>query len=480
MNGFRTTVRRALDRARRRPTALARPGRWPLVLGLAATLLMSALVPPAPVRAADPLPEPPKPAARVQVVVKEVYIWDDRDPGDGEMTLRFEMRCFAKPTPCLGRPEANLDGYERHVYGSTGDTVTLGNLLPQSREKMLPEYDGSVEAGYPLYLGQNYQLRFEMSESDYFSTDEDMGERWIFLSPENGWGIGQHRLRSTRVSTWGDFEIEFEVRAVPLPDFRPVDIKAYDLPGSTNKLVCVAIENDGPVEAGPFEYWLFVDGLVRPEAAGNAGRLAAATSGELCGNAPLSLSPGPHQIKAVVDPIGGVIEFNETNNVYERAYLAAAAQLDADPASGQDSPPANADANGGFVPPSSPAPDPGPSSAQADLTVSAIKVNGQAPDGKDDCKDGQNGVAVVVTNAGKAKAEGFAVRLVVDAARDDAMERSVSGLEAGQEREVRFEEVRLKKGEHELSATAAGKSNVGESKDDNNELKVTARCKDAA
>ena len=39
---------------------------------------------------------------------------------------------------------------------------------------------------------------------------------------------------------------------------------------------------------------------------------------------------------------------------------------------------------------------PSPSASQADLTVGAIKINGQVPDGKDDCKDGKNTVTVVV------------------------------------------------------------------------------------
>src|SRR4051794_16559714 len=55
------TVRRALDRARRLTAGLAPTGRWPLALGIAATVLASMLGPTAPVRAATA----PDPAARL-------------------------------------------------------------------------------------------------------------------------------------------------------------------------------------------------------------------------------------------------------------------------------------------------------------------------------------------------------------------------------------------------------------------------------
>jgi len=106
-----------------------------------------------------------------------------------------------------------------------------------------------------------------------------------------------------------------------------------------------------------------------------------------------------------------------------------------------------------------------------------IKVNGQAPDGKDDCKDGKNAVTVVVRNGGTADAGSFAVRLVDDGG-DDEQERTVPGLGAGQEREVRFGDVRLKKGERALSTTVDAKEVVAESNEGNNTLKVTVRCSD--
>lgn len=105
---------------------------------------------------------------------------------------------------------------------------------------------------------------------------------------------------------------------------------------------------------------------------------------------------------------------------------------------------------------------------QADLTIGAIKMNGQIPDDKDDCRDGKN--------AGTAEADDVAVRLAADGA--EAGTQAVKGLEAGKEREVRFEGVRLKKGEHTLTATL--KATGAKADADQGELKVTVHCKDAA
>jgi hypothetical protein len=112
--------------------------------------------------------------------------------------------------------------------------------------------------------------------------------------------------------------------------------------------------------------------------------------------------------------------------------------------------------------------------AAPDLIVTAVRVNGRAPDGKDDCKDGKNDVAVHVKNEGSAAASAFAVRIAVDG--QEAGVVPVSGLEAGQEREVRFEDVRFKKGERTLTAGADPKGTIVESDETNNERKVTARC----
>src|SRR5215218_7153118 len=78
------TVRHVLDRARRLTAGLAPNGRWPLAVAMAAGVLVSAAGPTAPARADTPS----DPAARLQIVLKSIHIYDDRDWfGRGEMAF---------------------------------------------------------------------------------------------------------------------------------------------------------------------------------------------------------------------------------------------------------------------------------------------------------------------------------------------------------------------------------------------------------
>jgi subtilase family serine protease len=96
------------------------------------------------------------------------------------------------------------------------------------------------------------------------------------------------------------------------------------------------------------------------------------------------------------------------------------------------------------------------------------------PDGKNDCKDGKNDVTVVLKNAGTARAAGIAVQLTLDGT--GVGEQTVSGLAAGQEREVRFEDVRLKKGEHALQVVVDPDHAVTEDDESNNSKAVEVDC----
>src|SRR5262249_32911964 len=119
---------------------------------------------------------------------------------------------------------------------------------------------------------------------------------------------------------------------------------------------------------------------------------------------------------------------------------------------------------------------PDPSAALPDLIVSAIKVNGQAPDGKNDCKAGKNDVTVIVKNQGPKNAGDFVARLVVDDQGTTLEQPADKGLEAGKELPLTFRGVQLKKGPHALVATADATSGITESDEDNDTLKVTATC----
>src|SRR5206468_2096529 len=130
--------------------------------------------------------------------------------------------------------------------------------------------------------------------------------------------------------------------------------------------------------AGPFEVALRVDGVVPPGATVRLAGLLAGDTTRRCVSVEVPAS-GQHILAVVVDASDAVIESNETNNIYEQPYLATA------PATPTTSPKSSA----------APSPTPTPSAALPGLTVSAIKVNGQATDGKVDCKEGKNAVTVV-------------------------------------------------------------------------------------
>jgi hypothetical protein len=483
MWSFSTTPRRALDRVRRLTTA--RRAAPVLALALAATLLVSALGPPAPVGAAA---EPAGIAARLQIVIKEVYIHNDRDDGtliskgDGELRLYAGIwRCNQGiAPPCFNEnfdvtqyprgPEivtqfmqdGSLEGTAGQIAramkeftAGTGETYSLADrLFPQDGDGMWGG-NTSPELGFAVYTGEKYVLQFQMHEDDSLASGLDfLGYVLHFIDTQDyGLGLGTHTFRSTadRGARVGDFSVTYEIRRTPLPDIRPVDIKVNDLPNSTEKRVCTVVQNVELGEAGPFQVALYVDGVEASGGRPSIGRLASADWTELCVETQLPTS-GEHQLKAVVDEPLRLIEFNETNNVYEQSYTPA---------------------------PPAPTPTPTPSAALPDLTVGAIRVNGRVPDGKDDCTDGRNDVAVVVKNGGTGKAGDFVVRLVVDGDSGAAKDEEVGdGLDAGQEHEVRFDDVRLRKGERTLTAVADATKGIAESKEDNNELTVTAQCKD--
>ena len=225
----------------------------------------------------------------------------------------------------------------------------------------------------------------------------------------------------------------------------------------------MSVVNAGAVDSGPFEVSLRVDGVIPKNGKTGAGRLPSGMHGELC--VQTALPPGPHRLTSYVDEPRAVVEVIEIDNRFELQYVAPAAGA-------QDQSPAT-----------TPAPASSPSPGQPDLVVTAIRVRDQVPDDKDDCKEGKNPVTVVVKNAGTATAGPFVVRITVDEVQGDdiqayAVVASTDGLEAGQEREVRFDEVKLKKGTHALAAVADYKLTVAESTDGNNDREVAVRCTD--
>lgn len=439
-----TFIQRVLGRARGAPAALGTTARAALALATLATMLAPAAQPP--VSAAQRFVT----ESRLHVVVKEVKIHDDRDglfAGQGEMEMLVRIgRCPVElPAPCafntvVGGPQAQAKITK--IRANSGETVALDRMVPQEGD----ETDGHVppEMGFNTWPGYYTVVRFDMMEYDDVSNPENMGSLVHVLEAgkhDEHLGTFTARSLSDEGTKVGDFTVTFQVRRAPTPDLRAEAIRMEAVPGSPRQRLCARAVNNGTVPAGPFSIDFYVDGIRPSFGVAESPGLVTADRAEYC----IEVDPlpaGPHMLGADVDARGKVVEFNEANNLYEQSYTVVA------------------------------------SVAPNDLIIGAIKVNGQVPDGKDDCKDGKNDVVVVVKNAGTADVGAFTVQLVVDDATDAARKQSVSGLAAGQQQEVHFEDVRLKKGERTLTAHAAAASTVATSEADTGEAKVVTRCKE--
>ncbi|MFN8633237.1 MAG: CARDB domain-containing protein [Chloroflexota bacterium] len=467
--------------------------------GLAAAVLASSLGAPLTAAAQGPIVHDHRngapPVARLQVILQSIKIIDDRDgwvAGDGEMTFDLKLICIQVSAPCVGgTTSASLDVFDDKFSAGSGETRFYNRFMPDSSYSH-PDYDASAAGGYPMREGQRYTLNFAMIETDAASEYERMGRGEIDLRAENGWGIGSHSVRSTHDDgSPGDYIVNIEVKRMQLPDLRPVNIKVTDIAGSTKKRVCTAVQNVELGQAGQFEVILQVDDNTLPDGRGVSIGLSSGDATDVCVEA--ELPAGPHKLTAVVDPFQRLIEYNEANNSYDQQtailQLPPTVPSTTEPTQpskdGQGQPPKEnqgqaPSANTGVVPPSNQGQNStgnqGQNKPVADLTVRAIKLNGQAPDGNNDCKEGKNGVVAVVKNAGKGKADGFTARLVVDGADGSAIEQQVNGLDAGQEREVRFGDVQLKKGAHTLAVTLVTGKDALDANLDNNGLTVTAKC----
>jgi hypothetical protein len=503
MIGFRTTMRRALGHARRIGPSL----------GLAAMVLTSLPGMAAPVHASGQPRESMQlqggdTAQRVQVVVNSVKVKNDRDGwarGSGELRMTSSFwRCAGTSGPCSpnGRPAAQMAMWKQSFSADDGDIKTFDHVLPMAAD-VVDSASASEAEGFALQAGHRYVFQVTMFEQDTLIGDF-MGGIQRTLDESNNWGVGTYTLEPAgnypdpSLPTTdllcggcgdiivGDYLVSYEIRAAALPDLRPSAIRmlgAQPEDGTTGKeTVCLGVTNGGSAAAGAFDLGLYVDNSLPPGGSAQVAGLAAGATHEQCLHTFLP-QDGVHTMQVVVDQFRKVSETNETNNsVNDKIDRTIAGQVKP-----QNGPVVNAPVtNSGQTPVGSKTGVPGPTisgpsapaEAQGDLTISAIRVRGQVPDGKDDCKDGGNDVTVVVKNGGSANAGAFAMRLKVDDAQGDGPEQTVNGLDAGKEREVKFGDVKLKKGEHTLTAIADAKGAIAEADEANNERAVTARCRD--
>jgi subtilase family serine protease len=134
------------------------------------------------------------------------------------------------------------------------------------------------------------------------------------------WSLGSATPVSAESLNSGPKSVVTRLRGIDLPDLHPTEIKVLPVPGSSQKLLCAAIENIGTANAGPFDVEFKIDGVVPPGGIVSAGKLDAGKNGELCVQTALP-AKGQHVLSAVVDPADVVRETYETNNRFLRTYL---------------------------------------------------------------------------------------------------------------------------------------------------------------
>jgi hypothetical protein len=320
------------------------------------------------------------------------------------------------------------------------------------------------------YDWDSWNLPVELGPSGRGTTQGDfMGIGAMLLDGGNGYGEGQHSVLGSK-DFGSDFSVDFEIQKLTLPDLVPYHAILRTLDDG-REILCVSALNRGEAPAGAFPLFVWPYDRVTSLVTTTVPSLAVAGVFERCMliselGLPDPLPAGTHEFSMVVntDPFiheHAVQEMHTGNNGFVEKIIVSAAAV------GQA--PSSEGLMGG---------ESAPTAGLADLTVSGIRVKGKEPDGQNDCDPGKNDVRVTVKNQGTVAAAAFPVQLVVDEETNEMHERSVSALDAGKQQDVLFDDIPLKKGEHRIDATVDAKKALTETNEDNNELKVTVRCRE--
>jgi hypothetical protein len=421
----------------------------------------------------------PDPTVRVMLKVNSIKVIDDSDWGEGEMEYTARIQ---RISPSCGGLCAN-DKFE-YLYRFGADSGETQSFVGRP-EALVPAYraqpaDSSFyvqpQAGLALFSGDSLQVRFVGNESDP-AFDDYVGSFTEEFSESQAWGQAAAHITASRDTLgFGGFEVNYEIVRAPLPDLFITDVRVGNFADNGDDIVCVAVENVGPEPAGPYTMRFYVDGVIprngeNPEAI----PLPGVGHRERCFQT--TIAAGQHTFNATVDEDQVLPELNETNN--SRGIVATIQRA---PLGGVIQPLGP----GGVLDPgvldpgpsTNPTPTPTPQPAQADLVPGMLKVEGEEPDGNEDCDSGRNDITVVIKNQGTADVGAFRVTLLVDGDEDDGDAENVSSLARGAETTVRFNNIRLQKGDNELKIRVDSEQNITESSEGNNELTKTARCKD--
>jgi hypothetical protein len=399
-----------------------------------------------------PAPRSLDPETRVQVLLKHVIVHSDGDwHGSGEIGMTFIVfRCVEDDCRTIVRSKIDFSA-------DSGDVVSLNRPIPLDGDRMA--HDVTETFGLPLDPEARYTVFLDLVESDSWCCQYTPPAGEIFeMTAANGWLIGRHDYQTGPHQTPA-LTIGYEIRQMPLPDLRPIDITVTELPGTTDDLVCMVVKNVGPMEAGPFQSALRLNGQPMANGVAQAGRLGAQQQGDLCVQTRLPANQG-FELSAVVDEPRGIFEINERNNTLDKHFLGR-----------QTSNLVGASAE-------AVQPETGHSSTSlADLMVESVRVRGKEPGGQTDCDPGTNDVIVVVKNRGNGAVRATAVRLIVDEEDSEAQEQTVASLDAAGTTEIVFDDVRLKSGQRKLSLILDPQKSISESDEENNIRVLTVNCR---
>lgn len=422
------------------------------------------------------------PETRLQLFVKRVHIFDDRDwLGSGELTVHAAVIECTSPEPHLELPCTGsrvVAGRMLRFSADSGDDVQLNTLIAAPRPYASDRNSSDPEdLTFNVSSGKQYAVAFLALEGDGNGLEmfadwdtfkptllpdfEYLGTARMVIDVGNNWRVGAHSLLGDK-DYGADFSVEFDIRRPALPDLVPHHVLPRQLDDG-RYVICASTVNRGESTSAPF--------------------LLRYTWGQYGGNTTMAgLSPGqvgnhcflPDATFGTADIVVGVVvnppdvfpgprvsEGDFGNNelkVTIPAFRTPTSQAQA--TAGNQGVAAGPSSTGG--------------TGQADLIILSVLVK-DADTGGNDCDPGKNDVTIRVRNDGPRAAASHVVRLEVG---DDETEKTLAALDGGKELDVRFDDVQFKKGQNRVTVMVDAKKTVAESDENNNERKLTVNCRD--
>jgi hypothetical protein len=398
------------------------------------------------------------PPARIMLKTHSIYVLDDSEWGTAE--LRYTVSIQRRSPACGGLCPNDRFEYTYSFDGDKGTTKSfdgaLDQLVPTYRTQP-PEIFVAPQAGLAMFPGDDLVVKWKGVEDDP-GFDDYLGSVETAHTYVQRWGLDTvHEKWTNDILGQGGFKATYEIVRAPLPDLTVPSIRVGNFADNGDDIVCVTVANQGPEPASAYTVRFYVDGSPPPNGViAEAGVLPGGGQRERCFQT--TIAAGQHQFTAAVDEDQKIPEMNEFNN---RASQTATIQLRAAPGTAPSTSSATTDSDTG-----------------ADLVAASIQVKGTNAGASSSCKPGKSDVLVQIKNQGDADAAGFALSLLVGDDEDEVVKRSLTALAKGQQREVVFEDVKLKKGSHQLTVLVDVEDKVAESNESNNQLGQTVSCKD--